>query len=71
MIDISRNEFTGEIPAAIGSLSGLQVVYLKDNNLIGSVPDMLCEFTAGADNNIVVWSDCLMEVECSCCAKCF
>ncbi len=39
-IDLSANALAGNIPAALGDLSGLQVLNLADNNLAGVVPDV-------------------------------
>merc|ERR1712127_666350 len=69
-LDISRNDFGGEIPTEIGGLSSLEEVYFQKNEFTGSIPMSLCDSTNGKVNTIV-WSDCFLEVECSCCARCF
>ncbi len=48
-IDLSANALVGTIPAALGALSGLQVLNLADNNLAGVVPDV---FGSGVTVNV-------------------
>ncbi len=48
-IDLSANALAGTIPAALGALSGLQVLNLADNNLAGVVPDV---FGSGVSVNV-------------------
>ena len=40
---MSRNSLTGEIPAALGNLKHLDVLYLGGNRLTGCVPPKLLE----------------------------
>ncbi|XP_056169611.1 MDIS1-interacting receptor like kinase 2-like isoform X2 [Syzygium oleosum] len=37
-LDLSRNNFTGPIPSAIGKLMGLTYLYLQENKFDGSIP---------------------------------
>jgi len=48
-LDLSGNELTGFLPAALCNLTGLHLLYLQDNELSGPVPDCiggLTELTA-------------------------
>uniref|UniRef100_A0A0D3GCK7 non-specific serine/threonine protein kinase n=1 Tax=Oryza barthii TaxID=65489 RepID=A0A0D3GCK7_9ORYZ len=38
-IDLSRNQFTGEIPREIGAISFLLALNLSGNHILGSIPD--------------------------------
>ena len=38
-LDIGYNNITGALPSEIGRLSKLQVLYLRENMLTGSLPD--------------------------------
>ena len=38
MLDLSSNLFTGEIPTALGNLTGLSILLLDGNQLTGCIP---------------------------------
>ena len=40
-LDLSANQLSGEIPAELGNLSRLEVLYISDNNLTGTLPQGL------------------------------
>ena len=40
-LDLSANQLSGEIPAELGNLSRLEVLYISDNNLTGALPQSL------------------------------
>ena len=40
-LDLSANQLSGEIPAELGNLSHLEVLYISDNNLTGALPQSL------------------------------
>ena len=40
-LDVSSNRLNGEIPAELGSLSRLELLYISDNNLSGALPQSL------------------------------
>ncbi|KAF3445231.1 hypothetical protein FNV43_RR14925 [Rhamnella rubrinervis] len=44
-IDLSSNEFVGDIPELIGELKGLKLLNLSNNNLTGQIPTSLGELT--------------------------
>ncbi|XP_058008885.1 receptor-like protein 7 [Hevea brasiliensis] len=44
-IDLSRNEFEGEIPKIIGNLNALRLLNLSNNNLSGDIPSSLGSLT--------------------------
>ncbi|KAG5564267.1 hypothetical protein RHGRI_000462 [Rhododendron griersonianum] len=44
-LDLSYNQFSGNIPTWIGSLSWLTVLLLKNNNFAGNIPKELCNLS--------------------------
>ena len=40
-LDLGANQLSGEIPAELGNLSRLEVLYISDNNLTGTLPQGL------------------------------
>ena len=40
-LDLSANQLNGEIPAELGNLSRLELLYISDNNLTGALPQSL------------------------------
>ena len=40
-LDLSANQLSGEIPAELGDLSDLTLLYISDNNLTGALPQSL------------------------------
>ena len=40
-LDLSANQLSGEIPAELGNLSRLELLYISDNNLTGALPQSL------------------------------
>ena len=40
-LDLTANQLNGEIPAELGGLSHLELLYISDNNLTGALPDSL------------------------------
>ena len=40
-LDLSANQLSGEIPAELGILSRLELLYISDNNLTGALPQSL------------------------------
>jgi hypothetical protein len=43
---LDNNAFSGQIPGALGSLTGLTEILLNDNALTGDVPSSLAQLTA-------------------------
>ena len=39
-LDLSRNQLDGSIPASLGDLTNLEILYLWGNELTGSIPDL-------------------------------
>jgi len=64
LVDFSDNVFSGTIPEQMFDLGNLEFVYLQGNSLHGSIDSSSCF-------NKRIWSDCVAEVSCSCCTKCF
>lgn len=64
-LDLSYNLFTGTIPQHLGG-SELQKVMLEGNNFTGNMT-LYCNnsFTPG-----ILRTDCLEEIDCSCCTSC-
>ncbi|XP_031284781.1 receptor-like protein 54 [Pistacia vera] len=46
MMDLSSNQFQGQIPTVIGKLNFLQILNLSHNNLIGHIPPLLENLTS-------------------------
>ena len=40
-VDLGSNQLSGEIPAELGNLSRLELLYISDNNLTGALPQSL------------------------------
>ena len=63
------NVLSGEVPGEIENLRNLNEIYLQGNNLVGTISKALC--TREDTERVTIWSDCISEVECICCSKCF
>lgn len=64
-LHLEQNRFTGEVPIQLGQLPSLSVIYLQVNSFVGAIPNKLC----GNDGKI--WADCVEEIQCTCCERCF
>ncbi|KAG7354040.1 two component regulator [Nitzschia inconspicua] len=72
-LKLQNNEFTGLVPVGFSSLLKLEELRIENNSLTGSVPLFVCQslVTDKVFNNPTVFvSDCIAEVECSCCQYC-
>ncbi|KAM7264388.1 hypothetical protein ACFE04_002071 [Oxalis oulophora] len=49
ILDLSRNEFTGQIPKTIGRIRRLQGLFLNNNKLQGFIPHNLCNLQSLSD----------------------
>jgi hypothetical protein len=63
-LSVFDNFLSGTIPTELSGLANLQLIYLDDNDLIGSVPDGICQLDLEE-----FWSDC-EETQCLCCTTC-
>lgn len=68
-IRFENNNFSGEIPEFFGSLGSLERLTFHQNNLIGTVDQLLCE---RVDQGVMteLTANCL-EVSCKCCTLCY
>ena len=68
---ISHNMLTGEIPAIQGNqFSELNEFLLEENELQGTMPPSICNLATNAMLEDL-WADCISEVDCECCTRCF
>ena len=81
-LDLSANQLSGEIPAELGNLSRLEVLYISDNNLTGALPQSLTRISgletfpfhnnpglcAPIDETFQAWLRGIAEVRGSSCA---
>jgi hypothetical protein len=67
------NGLTGTIPTEYGSLQYLTLLQLHDNALTGTMPTQVCDNVAGLKfgSIAVLTSDCLSEMDCTCCSTCY
>ncbi|MYB49341.1 MAG: hypothetical protein F4X72_08795 [Dehalococcoidia bacterium] len=81
-LDLSANQLNGEIPAELGNLSRLELLYISDNNLTGALPQSLTGILglesfyfhnnpglcAPIDEAFQTWLEGIAEVQGSSCA---
>ncbi|MDE2718134.1 MAG: hypothetical protein OXI33_14135 [Chloroflexota bacterium] len=81
-LDLSANQLSGEIPAELGNLSRLELLYISDNNLTGALPKSLTGLSAlesfhfhnnsglcaPIDEAFQTWLEGIAEVQGSSCA---
>jgi Leucine-rich repeat (LRR) protein len=65
---VSDNAFTGTIPKWT-DLPALNELLLQGNALTGSVPASVCALQSQSLEDL--WSDCISEILCECCTRCF
>ena len=72
-LDLWDNQLTGTIPLALTQLTALEKLYLHNNNLTGAVPAGFCAvpFPAWRSGSYSLYADCISEVQCDCCDRCF
>ena len=70
-LELDNNGFTGTIPTELAQLSQLKGLYLFNNFLTGSVPGSLCAAPFDWSGFNRFEADCLEEVTCSCCTRCY
>jgi hypothetical protein len=64
------NALTGTIPASIGNWSIIKDAYFYNNNFIGNMPIGICiNIMFTIDKQLE--ADCLTEITCTCCTRCF
>ena len=71
-LSLSINELTGTVPISMAQMTNMQYLYLYGNFLVGPVPAQFCAPpfpTWGIDAAFM--ADCISEVACSCCDRCF
>ena len=66
-LNLSFNEFSGDIPAELGRLSNLAQLELESNDLTGTMPTEVCSRTNFGLDTLTV--DCA-QVSCTCCDSC-
>jgi hypothetical protein len=62
------NSLIGTIPKSIENWGLIASAFFDRNQLIGAMPNGICKNIQGFDS---LMSDCLSEISCSCCTKCF
>ncbi len=81
-VDLGSNQLSGEIPAELGNLSRLKLLYISDNSLTGALPQSLTEISglesfhfhnnsglcAPIDETFQAWLRGIAEVRGSSCA---
>jgi hypothetical protein len=67
------NALIGTIPTEYGSLQYLTLLQLHDNALTGTMPTQVCDNVDGLKfgSITVLTSDCLSEMDCTCCSTCY
>ena len=74
---LQNNQLSRTIPLTLTQLTNLKILYFHDNNLVGQVPSGFCAASFpdwradGAYGNDRLWADCMSDVQCACCDKCF
>jgi hypothetical protein len=67
---VDVNALAGTLPASIGNWSQIQKAYFHGNNFTGTMPNGICPYideTNGEDLD----ADCLSEITCTCCTRCY
>jgi len=71
-----QNQLTGSIPSSIGNIQSLEMFQLPYNNIIGVMPEEICDLRD--DNLDILSSDCKsliddmpVKVTCNCCTTCY
>jgi hypothetical protein len=73
---LNDNQFTGEIPARLGTMSNLVDLRLNGNRLTGSIPSTVCDLQEELRILSTIQADCLPETDvtqgiaCECCDLC-
>jgi hypothetical protein len=64
---VRYNEMTGTIPASIVIWSQIRNAYFDRNQFTGTMPNGICDYVFGDE----LWADCLSEITCTCCNRCW
>jgi hypothetical protein len=67
---VSNNALTGTIPASIGNWSQIWYAYFFENNFTGTIGNSICPYIS-RPNGEQLEADCLTEINCTCCTKCY
>jgi hypothetical protein len=73
-LSLEQNRFSGVVPTSYASMTKLQSFLLQHNDIYGSVPSKFCDLKAGFlkfHHLKRLEMDCLLEVVCDCCDKCY
>ena len=63
------NLFSGSIPAEFGEMPKLKLLKVHWNDIGGEIPQSVCNLTQGPLMDLT--SDCISEVNCTCCTECY
>jgi hypothetical protein len=65
---VNDNAFTGTIPKWT-DVPALNEILLQSNSLSGSMPASVCALQSQSLEDL--WADCISEILCECCTRCF
>jgi hypothetical protein len=65
---VRNNALTGTLPASIGNWSLIRFAYFNFNQFTGTMPDGICPYIQNVGG---LEADCVSEITCSCCTRCF
>ena len=76
LLSLRSNQLTGTIPLAFAQLTNLGHLILYINNLTGQMPSGVCaapfpDWRADGQYENRLWVDCISEVQCDCCDRCY
>ena len=64
-LNLDGNLFNGTLPLGLVDIESLKEVSLHGNEITGVIDESLCQ------GKTILTSDCIEEVDCSCCTQCF
>ena len=72
-LNLSGNALTGTVPNELTQLTNLEINFLYNIELTGTVPSAFCTapFQDWRNGDGVFATDCISQVQCDCCIVCY